>query len=644
MRAMKDSGVEWIGEVPENWKTTKIKHVASLNGRIGWQGLSSEEYSDEGAYLITGVNFINGKIDWDNCVHVPMSRWKEAPEIQISDGDLLVTKDGTIGKVAIVSEMPAATSLNSGVLLIRSKPEIESKLLFWILQSEVFWKWFRLINSGNSTIIHLYQYSFCDFSFSVPSLSHQKRIATFLDSKCAHIDAIIEKQQQVIEKLKAYKQSVITEAVTKGLDPTVPMKDSGVEWIGMVPEHWEVVKLRTHASMLTPMRDRPENLDGSIPWIRIEDFSGKYIESSVEGLGVSLKTVKEMNLKVYPIGTVLCTSSCELGKCAIVSTELVSNQRFIGIIPNSETSSDFLYYLMLTNAVRLNHLSTGTIQANLSRVAFEQLMLQFPSLKEQQTISLYLDEQCGIIDRIINAKGSAVEKLTAYKKSLIYEAVTGKMEITQKQECKILQFPAKRNYTDSRFAQAILLCKIIEANNHQYTGRVKLEKTLYLIETHIGFDFETHYTRQVAGPLDQSIYKCEDMVKHKYRWVEIKDSKREKEPVQYSATGEMAQYRAYYEEYFNEYDAQICRLIKMVSSWTPDRAEIIATLYAAWNDAIILQKIFCDTDIIDDVMNNWHESKKKRPHEVWLEALRYMRKIGLVPQGHGLLTCKLSSQ
>lgn len=113
MEEMKQTGVQWMGEIPSTWNTKRIKYMATLKGRIGWQGLTSEEYQDEGAYLITGVDFANGGIDWDNCVHVPMKRWEEATDIQIEEGDLLITKDGTIGKVAIVTNMPGETSLNS---------------------------------------------------------------------------------------------------------------------------------------------------------------------------------------------------------------------------------------------------------------------------------------------------------------------------------------------------------------------------------------------------------------------------------------------------------------------------------------------------------------------------------------------------
>ena len=152
METMKDSGVRWIGEIPATWSTKRIKYMATLKGRIGWQGLTSEEYQDEGAYLITGVDFDNGGIDWENCVHVPMKRWEEAKEIQIENGDLLITKDGTIGKVAIVSNMPGETSLNSGVLRIIPIEGYSRRFLYWVIKSDEFWTWFNYKNAGNSPL------------------------------------------------------------------------------------------------------------------------------------------------------------------------------------------------------------------------------------------------------------------------------------------------------------------------------------------------------------------------------------------------------------------------------------------------------------------------------------------------------------
>ena len=150
---MKDSGIKWIGSIPDTWDVIKVKYNCSLKGRIGWQGLTTDEYIDEGPFLITGTDFnVNeGKINWDSCVHVSEWRYDQAPEIQVCNGDLLITKDGTVGKVAIVTDMQDKTTLNSGVMVIRpTEDSYETKFLYYVLKSEEFWKWFNYINSGNT--------------------------------------------------------------------------------------------------------------------------------------------------------------------------------------------------------------------------------------------------------------------------------------------------------------------------------------------------------------------------------------------------------------------------------------------------------------------------------------------------------------
>ena len=435
MREMKDSGIEWIGELPIGWETRKIKYVATLNGRIGWQGLTSSEYCDDGAYLITGINFDNGQIDWSTCVHVPMERWAEAPQIQIQNGDLLITKDGTVGKVAIVSNMPSETSLNSGVLLIRTVDSCYKKYLFWILQSEIFWKWFNTINAGNSTIIHLYQYDFCNFSFPFPKYSLQCNIANYLDRKCSQIDAIIARQQEVIEKLKAYKLSVITEAVTKGLKPDVPMKDSGVEWIGEIPEHWILNKLKylsldigdgIHA---TPTYD----VDGNIYFVNGNNIGEEYLVFKEDTNAISDTEYASYKLPLLTENTVFITlNGATYGKTSFYHGEKVLLGKSAGFITLKSTESrEFIrYYLQSYTAKLIMDVSLlGSTIANLSLRTLRDFVIPYPPKEEQIQIVNHLNNRTSGIDAAISKKKKIVDELIDYKKSLIYEVVTGKKEV-----------------------------------------------------------------------------------------------------------------------------------------------------------------------------------------------------------------------
>lgn len=170
-----DSEIEWIGRIPEHWNIKLIKNICSLKGRIGWEGLTKDEYISEGPTLITGINFDNGSINWDSCEHVSEWRYNQDKSIQIKNKDLLITKDGTVGKVAIVKNCPEKVTLNSGVLLLRPlNNEYIEKYLYYVLLSNEFWHWFEIENIGNTTIIHLYQNRFAKFKLALPPIDEQK--------------------------------------------------------------------------------------------------------------------------------------------------------------------------------------------------------------------------------------------------------------------------------------------------------------------------------------------------------------------------------------------------------------------------------------------------------------------------------------
>ena len=409
----------WMGTLPETWNTCPLKYVFSIEKRIaGKEGYTVLSITQSG---IKPKNMsAQGQFAQD------YSKYQ-----LVYPGDFAMNHMDLLTGWIDISKYEGVTSPDYRVFTNKNPEKFLSEYYKYIFQFCYSGKVFYGMGQGVSGLgrWRLPAEMFLNFRLPVPSIEEQKTIVAYLDQHISKIDSVIAEAKASIEEYKAWKASIIYEAVTKGLDPDVEMKDSGIEWIGTIPEHWKLEKLKRHTSMLTPMRDKPDHLDGEIPWVRIEDYCGKYIDASKEGLGVSSETVTKMNLKVYPVGTVLCTSSCDLGKCAIVSRPLVSNQRFIGIIPNANTCTDYLYYLMLSNAERLNYLSTGTIQANLSRVAFEQLIVQIPPYNEQEEIASYLDKKMMQVDTLIFEKQALIKDLESYKKSLIFEVVTGKRRV-----------------------------------------------------------------------------------------------------------------------------------------------------------------------------------------------------------------------
>lgn len=425
----RESGVEWIGEIPRDWEVVRIKNIASLAGRIGWQGLTSDEYIDEGAFLITGTDFYKGKINWETCVHVPITRWEEAEQIQIKEGDLLITKDGTVGKVAIAENVPGETSLNSGVLLIRNSNECATRFLFWMIQSEVFWKWFGIINAGNSTIIHLYQHSFSNFSFPLPALSVQKRIISYLDDKCSKIDIIIEKQQEIIEKLKEYKISVIGEAVTTGLNLSVEMKNSKIDFCDKIPKHWNVSQNRYLFSLRDEKNYKPLE---EVQLLSLYTDLGVFPHGEQEERGNKAVTAEGYKI-VHEDDIIVNIILAWMGAIGRSSYDGVTSPAYDIYKPEKNVCSRFFHYLYRTRAFSAECYKYGRgIMAMRWRTyssEFKSIKVPVPPYDEQCMIADYLDKKCTLIDKTIADREGAISQLQEYKRSLIFEVVTGKKEV-----------------------------------------------------------------------------------------------------------------------------------------------------------------------------------------------------------------------
>ena len=215
---MKDSGVEWLGKVPEHWKISNIKRSTYLKGRVGWKGLTSNEFEvNSFAYLVTGTDFKQKYVNWSSCYQINESRYEDDPYIQLKNGDLLMTKDGTIGKLAIVKNLNKSACLNSGIFLIRPEKYYLTEFMYWVLNSNAF-NLFFVMNTTGSTILHLYQNVFERFVFSYPNFKEQERIVSYLNLETTKINTLITKQKRLIEKLKEYRASVISHAVTGKID------------------------------------------------------------------------------------------------------------------------------------------------------------------------------------------------------------------------------------------------------------------------------------------------------------------------------------------------------------------------------------------------------------------------------------------
>lgn len=427
------SGVEWITELPDHWKREKISRVGFLKGRIGWRGYTSNDIRDANeGFLTIGATQITkiGTIDLSKATFISKEKYEESPEIKLFGNEILIVKVGaTIGKIGFFPEGLGDATINPNVMIF-SSVKYFNRFIFYSFKGEYLQILLELNKSAGAQDA-INQEFFNNLWLFLPPLPEQHTIAAFLDRETPRIDALIAKKERQIELLQEKRTALISHAVTKGLDPNAKMKDSGIEWLGMIPEHWEVLYLGRLSQLVVPMRDKPPEFDGDIPWIRIEDFDGKYISDSKTSQRVSLETVKKMNLKIFPVGTVLCSCSCRMGSTAIVVNPLISNQTFIGIIPKNDLNSTFLYYLMSASSQELQAIGKGAIQQYLSREEFSHLKIASPPLPEQHAIAAFLDRETARIDGIIEKINGSIEKLNEYRSALISAAVTGKIDVRQ---------------------------------------------------------------------------------------------------------------------------------------------------------------------------------------------------------------------
>lgn len=436
----KDSGVEWVGDLPSSWSVNKIKFNTYVKGRVGWHGLNSNEFSDVGVHLVTGTDFENGFVSWDRCYRISEERYIEDPYIQLKENDLLITKDGTIGKLARVKGLPGRASLNSGIFLVRAKDETYLEdFLYWVLQSSLFNNFMDLHKVG-STIQHLYQEVFNKFTFPIPAKSEQQTITVFLDRETAKIDELIAEQQRLIELLKEKRQAVISNAVTKGLKPDAPMKDSGIEWLGEVPAHWDVKKikflLKKNGLVRGPFGGDLKKEIFVDDGIKVyEQKNAIYKDFRLGDSYISELKFSEMSRFTVYVGDYIMSCSGTIGRAYRIPKGApvgIINQALLIIRFNETVISGFTDWIFNADFFQLQILdnSQGGAMKNLVGMdVFTSIGLPVPPIEEQKDIDTFLNRETAKLDELNAEAQHGITLLQERRTALISAAVTGKIDV-----------------------------------------------------------------------------------------------------------------------------------------------------------------------------------------------------------------------
>ena len=423
--AYKDSGVEWLGEVPDDWESRRLKFLFSLQKRPVVDGDGIVTCFRDGAVTLRSNRRTDGFTNAE----------KEIGYQGIRKGDLVIhAMDAFAGAIGVSdsdgksSPVYSACTPNEGVSayyyarLLRhmALAGFISSLAKGIRERSTDFRW------SDASEIYL----------PFPSISEQTQIARFLDHETARIDALIAEQQRLIELLKEKRQAVISHAVTKGLDPTVPMKDSGVEWLGEVPAHWVVRKLKNLVSVRggsTPSKEVELYWEGEIPWVSPKDMKSERISDSIDH--VSELAIKDGGLSIVRSGAVLIVVRGMIlihsVPVAITDVDVTINQDMKAMTPSAELSSDYLSLMLqgVRDAVfqYIDSSAHGTRKLEWER--FELMVLPIPPHAEQVRVVRFIEGQKRAIDDLAEQAASAITLMNERRTALISAAVTGKIDV-----------------------------------------------------------------------------------------------------------------------------------------------------------------------------------------------------------------------
>lgn len=416
VRKMKDSGIEWIGEIPEDWETIRVKNLFNVSrGRV----ISKLETTDEGKYPVyssqTENDGIFGYID----------------TYDYSGEALTWTTDGEkAGTVFYRNGKYNCTNI-CGILQKKEDSiyKTDIKYLFYAIRM-VAEENRRPDTNGHKIMSNEME----KLSIPITNYDEQVKIGLTLDEKSSNIDNTLNLVKKEIETLENYKKSLITEAVTKGLDKDVEMKDSGIEWIGQIPKHWIKSKVK-HACSLIGSGTTPasHNLDfysdDGINWIQSGDLY------KTNEIITTEKNITEMAIKAYPIlkiyespYLVMAMYGASVGNLSISKIDAATNQACCVMKTNNRTNLFYLYYWLLFVKDDFLRKAEGGSQPNISQDKIKNQIMYFPPILEQDAIVNYLNKKTKLIDQTISIKQKQLQILEEYKKSLIYEYVTGKKE------------------------------------------------------------------------------------------------------------------------------------------------------------------------------------------------------------------------
>lgn len=634
----RESGVEWLGDVPSHWTVQRLKHSIASSRNGVWGDEAQGDSDDIICVRVADFDRVRSRVKLDDPTLRSLAE-KDRSGRLLKPGNLLLEKSGggekqPVGAVVLYDHRDAAICSN---FIARIQLATAMHPPYWCYLHNAAYSVRLNVGSINQTsgIQNLDQTRYFDEQAPHPPFNEQVAIAAFLDRETAKIDALIEEQRRLIELLNEKRQAVISHAVTKGLDPHAPTKDSGIEWLREVPAHWEV---RPIGSLLLEPPCYgvlvPDFEPDGVPMLRITDMdagSAKRDQLNTISFGLS----NQYRRTIVEVGDLALSVVGTIGESLIIDEELagVNLSRAIARLRTSAScsvhylrwafrSSFFGHFVDLT--------CVGTAQRVLNMGDLASMRMPVPPPAEQSAINQHLTEVVGALEALIETAQSAMALLNERRAALVDAAVTGKIDV--RRSAKVLPFPI-----DRARARGLVATEIIERSAHQATfGRVKFQKIAFLAEAHVGIsELAGSYTREAAGPLDRALIGEMESGARSIAGIEHEQPGGAGTTVSYRLGEQRGTHRQELAQWLGEdRTAKLDKLIGDFAALSTKEAEAVATLYGVWNDALSEGSSLSDEEIISGFLNDWHPEKRAKFRASELpEWLDWMRRHGIVPTG-----------
>lgn len=426
MPEMKNSGIEWIGEIPYGWKVSRLKYELMESMKYG-ASEAGVDYDDNLYRYIRITDITNdGKLKEESKLSLTQ---EQAKDYILHDNTVLFARSGgSVGKSFLYKEEYGKAAF-AGYLIsaVVDKKKILPKWLMYYTGSTSYKEWTKGIFT-QATIQNIGADKYSNMQIPIAPINEQKKIINYLDSKCAEIDSLIADIQSEIETLEEYKKSVIFETVTKGLNPDAEMKDSGIEWVGNIPCAWEIHPVYYYfreRKVRNYMLEEQNLLSLSYGKIVRKDINanGGLLPASFNTYNI----VETGDIIIRPTDLQNDKRSLRTG---LVTEHGIITSAYIDLMPNSDISSEFFHYLLYSFDVMKVFYNMGNgVRQGLNYSEFSKLLVFAPTREEQDEIVRFLKEKCSVIEDAISKKREQLVILEEYKKSFIYEYVTGKKEV-----------------------------------------------------------------------------------------------------------------------------------------------------------------------------------------------------------------------